>query len=285
MRSAAATLLPSPDAAFQRELDVDLPAPRRTLARDVRQWVRSAFGSTPMLSLRMSAVAENDLTVRVQLVDGPGGALFPSVAERQRTFACEPELRGLVRSAQTLILCVNAARPEIATLRSNLPPLLWHLAQGEGYLPYRAVLVLLTQVDRVAARFLADIRQTSARGPNQALGFFHHPQHATCASLCRQIHATELARSLIGDDVLHQLWIHVAPGRKFGVGVASALGCSAHDGDDAPRPLGLEETLYFLLNGDPPQDRRLGTLWEYGRDDRGHLPRASRSKVPLESIA
>lgn len=294
IRAVVTTLQPSRDAVARRELDVDLPGPSPTPLADVRRWIDSVFGPSLGLSLLGPEMTRDEnLTVRVELVDGPGGVLFPRPDERDRIFNCGPKLLALVESAQALILCVNAINPETATLRSGLPRLFAQMARDDGYLPYRAVLLLVTHVDQITARFLGSIRRQTTVGR-----FLWTAPRAACARLCRQMHATELARSLVGDDVLHQLWSHVAPGSKLGIGVVAAAGCDfALDASNraasrvtipaeaAWGPFGLEEALYFVLSGVPPRRRRVGTVMEYPKDARSQLPHTPFSEIPLEHFA
>ena len=293
---AAARMEPTADSAVQYELDVDLPASRRTIFGEVQRLAWLARHRMQFLSLLQQPRQEQELTVRVQLVDGPGSVFFPLSSQENNTFNCGPKLKSLVESAQALILCINATRPELTAIYSGLPVFLAEMSQSDGYLPYRAVLVLLTHVDCVAGHFMEVLRAYPSAASTPALRFLREHPAASPLYLGQHIDAGEWARSLVGDKLLCQLWNYLAPGAKFGIGIASVPGFDRYtgapfvDGDSAVfnsnwKPLGLEEALYFALNDGLAQDRCLGTIVEYIRDKRSRPPEASSTKIFLEASA
>jgi hypothetical protein len=284
MQFASYSQGPSGDSVTEYEFEVELPPPRASVAQRLRRGIES---------LVRHAELQHRLNVGLQLVDGPGGALFPSRLERDRIFNCGPKLAALVESSQSLIFCINAARPDLDALYYNLPVFLARMTQRDGYLPHRTVLVLLTHVDQIAVRFLQNIHMVRTNFPSAATRFFRDHRSSHPLHLASLLDAPELARSLVGEGLLNELWKRLAPGGKFGVGVASAAGFDALTGRPAYdsantgfpsswKPLGIEEALFFSLNGEPAQDRRLGTILEFVKDDRAGLPVEYSQELELE---
>lgn len=276
IRFAPYSLQPSADAVSIFEYDVRVPAAPRygPLAR----WMPS-----------------EEMSVLLKLVDAPGGAMFPNGAERDRVFDCGPKQALRLGESQSLIFCVNAAEPDAETLHVNLPVFLSRMAHG-GYLPWRSVLVLLTHVDRVATTFLQVAAGRPSHSANPALRYFREHAQATPWHLCRSLDPVALARSAVGDGLLNELWQRLAPGARFGVGVACAAGFDLTNGRpswDSPASgrlspwglLGLDEAVRFCLSDEPARDRALGTIVEYSRDGRAQLPSDSMLELQLEDLA
>lgn len=239
----------------------------------------------------------------LHIVDGPGGDLLPKFDDLAAPTPSDSasELLNLARTAHSLVLCVNAVNPELKTLVRELPPLLGRIRAEQRHVHFDRVLLLLTQADRVATAYLQAVQEFSQHGavtPSPALQYLRDT--ATPEQLCRLIDPLGLACDVLGKEIVHALWQTVSPRSKFGVGLCSAWGFDAdtgasfaddsedHDQDASDQswlrwnPFGVREALYFILNGDPPKDRKIGPISEFVKDDRLNLPFAPSTNIPLE---
>lgn len=243
-------------------------------------------------------VTPSEMSVRFRIVDGPGGHLFSAGDLDNVSKQGREELVLEAAIAQSLILCVNAADPQLDTLQAELPLLLSKLCDSDGSLRFPRVLLLLTQVDRVAERFLKAVRRCRANSNGSATlaarYFSDHPD-ATALRICERIDPLSLARDLLDERILHNLWVATGPGNKLGIGVCSAWGFDADTGspfaDEEPgtpksrrdwRPFGIREALYFLLNNEYARDRFLGPISEFVKDGRPSLPIFPGFEIPIQ---
>lgn len=239
----------------------------------------------------------------LHIVDGPGGDLLPKFDDLAAPVSSDSasDLLNLARTAHSLVLCVNAANPELKTLVRELPPLLSRIRAEQRHVHFDRILLLLTQADRIAARYLQAVKDFGKDGavkPSPALRYLCDT--ATPEQLCQLIDPLGLACDVLGKEIVHALWQSVSPRSKFGIGLCSAWGFDADSGasfvDDAEdqdqyasdqswlrwSPFGVREALYFILNGDPPKDHKIGPISEFVKDDRLSLPFARSTHISLE---
>jgi len=278
---------PSSDSVATYELEVDLPPADETAHTRWRRWTES------ISALRWPH--RSRLRAGVEIIDGPGGAMLPMSQEREKIFNCGHKLASLVEGAQSLILCVNAAKPAVTALYSELPVFLTRITQRDGFLPFRAVLVLLTQVDLLAASFIDSARRfREVKRPSAALEFLRDNPKATPLFLCRCMEPWQMARSTLGDGILLEIWKRIAPGCRFGVGIVSAAGFDPATGEPSKllpahrrtsgwHPFGVDEALYFCLSGEKARDRASATLVAFVKDERPRLPFHLSTEIALEA--
>jgi hypothetical protein len=196
--------------------------------------------------------------IRLEVVDGPGDALLASQTERERIFECRPKLLKAATSAASLVLCVNAARPQLATLHSELPIALRSLSGNRGYLPFSKVILVLTQIDRVVDRFLSQVRRANRGKGGSAsspLAYLTDPR-TTPRVIGEILDPWALANAVLGRELLLEIWKRIAPGRVMAVCIASATGFAASDAMfvSASRvrphwePFGVRELVAFLVS-------------------------------------
>jgi len=241
-------------------------------------------------------VSPREATAFFRVIDGPGGDLFPNPGAAPRDAGARTRLLREAERAQSLLVCINAADAQSQTVKAELPLILSELTGAGGSLRFTRILLLLTQIDRVAERFLDSVRR---RGPGLngsatwANRYFCEHPHVTAQHICEFIDPVSLACDVLDDTVLHNLWLMTGPGRKLGIGTCSAWGFHALTG--APfaggypasttrhwLPFGVREALYFLLNGERSRDRSIGPIREFVKDERSTLPMSSQFEIHLE---
>lgn len=242
----------------------------------------------------------------LHIVDGPGGDLLPHYDDLLSPVAStdsETTLLNWARNAHSLMLCVNAADPKFKTLVRELPPLLGRIRAEQRHVHFDRVLLLLTQADKVVSSYLQVVKEFGKHGPVKlAPALQYLCQTATPAELCQIIDPLAFACDTLGKEIVHALWQSVSPRSKFGIGLCSAWGFDADTGaafvEDTEgfgghrlvdeqswlhwTPFGVREALYFILNSDPPQDRKIGPIVEFVKDDRLSLPFARPTNIPLQ---
>lgn len=297
-RAAAFTPYGVPPAAtddiapYEFEVDVSNESPGLSLKRRLLRWRAGRFHEPDL--------APPESTVSFKVIDGPGGDLFPTAGAALRDAGDRGRLLREAEMAQSLVICINAASAQSQTVRSALPLVLSELSGAGGSLRFARVLLLLTQIDRAAVRFLDAVqrrRPTLNGSATWATRYFcEHPQ-ATAQNLCHLIDPLSLARDLLDDAVLHNLWLMMGRGRKLGIGICSAWGFDAATGAPfvsdyslAPPssstanwvPFGIREALYFLLNSGDGRDRSSGPIREFVKDRRPTLPMSTQFEMHLE---
>ena len=221
-------------------------------------------------------------SLRMTILDGPGGALFPLEEESDRlkrrqieTFRKDLVVYGR-RQARSLVFCVDSTEPRAPFLESHLPRLISELctdtrptkgglAQPWPYLPFRRVLVLLTKIDALCSAVARGHAVTSSRrfrASDLDRGFIPLDP----ARLARLVEPVHQARTVLGNTLLPGIRAAMAPEAELAIGVCSAGGflpqrgeaflessLSSTDGSagalDHWQPFGIREALGFLVSG------------------------------------
>ena len=273
------------------DFDLDLFTTPETIWNEnpraaILQWVDRKLGNPPPI------VTES---AQFHIIDGPGGHLFPVADEQSGSLECAPELIAHAQKSQSLIICVNSAEPWAHVVSAELPVFIENLRGPDGCLPFRNVLLLLTQIDRMTDHFMGDLRDLhSVKGSasSSALKYLGGHPGVPPKIISDFLDPLNLSRYLLGERVIHELWQSVSVGSKLGIGVCSAWGFDTETGrpfvDESSlngnnqseplekplqwRPFGVREALYFIMNTGKARDRRIGMVWEYVKDPRHNLP-------------
>jgi len=280
---------PATDDVLPHEFEVDVSTDEEDLAAVIRRlahWKPGWFARFDR--------SQPESTACFRVADGPGGVLFPNPGAPRPDVSSRNRLLREIETSQSLVICIDAGNPQAQIVRAELPLLLSELSGQGGSLRFARVLLLLTQIDRVAERFLDGVRRQRPELKGSATHatryFCEHPQ-ATAQNLCDLVDPLSLARDLLGDGVLHNLWSMTGRGRKLGIGVCSAWGFDNKTGSlfansYSPvanwQPFGVREALNFLLNSDAPRNRSIGPIREFVKDGRRTLPTPTPFEIHLE---
>jgi hypothetical protein len=200
--------------------------------------------------------------VRMALLDGPGGALFPSETDdRIRPQAMrhwEDEMVAAARGARSLILCVNAVAPRSDRWQEHLPVLISRMIQPvtmeserkrsflrrerrpaaeEGRtvdaLPARRVLLLITKTDQLCAEVIRGLTtgaaDVQAGDPRRRL--LEDLASLSPAALAATLDPIAQARALLGLPMLNQIRHALRRDAVFAVGLCSSGGFDPTSGE------------------------------------------------------
>jgi hypothetical protein len=262
-----------------------------------RRWLEKITSLAPSWLRYVSAEPPLESAL-LEVVDTPGGELMPV----RRGELQNEELLGKARRSQWLILCINAAEPYLDSLTMTVPTLFSRVRGEEPRASFDRVLLLLTQVDRIAERFVDGWRaaledKRPARGSQLAVleNALTNPQQ-----ICQVIDPVSFAYNVIGPEIVNTIWQNLPDGAKLGIGICSSCGFEATTGSpfagEDPflrrnpgfakeggwlrwRPFGVREALYFILNGERARDRRIGPIAEFVKDNRLNLSFHAATKI------
>lgn len=190
---------------------------------------------------------------KLNVTDGPGGYLFPS--ERGSINIGTSSWMDLVeatRRSRSLVLCIDGSAPALETLYHGLPQLIFDLKKGHRRLPFLRVLLLVTKIDRIIAKFHQHAQNyqqhadSATSSGNPALETMCPSSPINAATIARMLHPLEQTRQLFG-RLIDMVQSGLDPTAKFAVGLCSALGFHAQTGsafvDSLPEPSGQAESL------------------------------------------
>jgi hypothetical protein len=208
------------------------------------------------------------------LVDGPGGTLFPN-----QPTALTPQFEELmverVREADSLVICIDSAKPQLAVFRKQFSALLERVG-GKSRLgiPAKRVLVLLTKVDAAVAAAVQGAHRAHQQlqqdeWPTLALRVLRN-NSITPYRLASLLSPFDFARATLDQATLSMIRRSLDSRAQMAIGVCSSTGFYS-DGsvfwDDLrseiyPRiaqgpderlrnwtPFGIEEAIVFLASG------------------------------------
>ncbi|HVR09303.1 MAG TPA: hypothetical protein VMW75_14730 [Thermoanaerobaculia bacterium] len=174
-----------------------------------------------------------------------------------------------VRGAHCLVLCVDALAPRRRLWDAVLPSLISDLATASGellprlglagrgdlppvmssrrQLPFAAVLLLLTKVDRLCAAAADAIERAGVR---QRIPLDLDRLARSQAGLARCLDPSRFAADRLGDAWLDQLRGALRPGARLAVGLTSARGFTVAGAQGGGwLPFGVREALRFIVDG------------------------------------